>query len=145
MATARRYFGNALEADRNSVPTYVAWALVEERHGDFERACEILELAVRTAAPDDIELWNTYLALAERQGTLLQVSRVKERASQALALTQSKQRAGYRLSRAPDFQQALAELGAKLGERLVAPPELAGEMLDANLAYLAVPAGSRRR
>ena len=69
----------------------------------------------------------------------------RERASQALALTQSKQRAGYRLSRAPDFQQALAELGAKLGERLVAPPELAGEMLDANLAYLAVPAGSRRR
>ena len=69
---------------------------------------------------DDIELWNTYLALVERQGTLLQVSRVKERASQALALTQSKQRAGYRLSRAPDFQQALAELGAKLGERLVA-------------------------
>ena len=144
MATARRYFGNALEADPNSVPTYVAWALVEERHGDFERACEILELAVRGRA-DDIELWNTYLALVERQGTLLQVSRVKERASQALALTQSKQRAGYRLSRAPDFQQALAELGAKLGERLVAPPELAGEMLDANLAYLAVPAGSRRR
>merc|ERR1711908_4901 len=58
MVTARRYFGNALEADRNSVPTYVAWALVEERFGDAKRACEILEFAVR-GQQDDVVLWRT--------------------------------------------------------------------------------------
>ena len=38
--TSRRYFGHAIEADPYSVPTYIAWAMMEERLGDGRRALD---------------------------------------------------------------------------------------------------------
>ncbi|CAM9338272.1 unnamed protein product [Sphacelaria rigidula] len=85
---ARKYFGFALARDPYSMPSMVAWALMEEKLGDIGRARQLYEIAAHTE-PSNPNIWEIYEQVEARWGFYAEAQAVHDRGVAALSAAAS--------------------------------------------------------